>query len=169
MKVIVETSGELRPMGLEQVSRTAAAAVDFDRFRLRRFVEELAATGELETRSGATRLADIARTLEANPKAVLFETVGRDGYPLVGNALGSRQRFAQAFGVSPPKLLPEILARLRGKAEFVEVGRDQAPVQEIVQTGAEVDLTRLPAHLQHGKDGGPYISAGMDFTLDQTT
>src|ERR1019366_2620690 len=157
-------------MGLEQSSRTAAAAaVDFDRFRLRRFVEELAVSGELETRSGPTRLADIARSLEANPKAVLFETVGRDGYPVVGNALGSRKRFAQAFGVTPQKLLPEILARLRGKAEFVEIGREQAPAQEIVQTGAEVDLTKLPAHLQHGKDGGPYISAGMDFTRDPAT
>ena len=147
----------------------AAAAVDLERFRLRRFVEELAAAGELETRSGPTRLADIARALEANPKAVLFETVGRDGFALVGNVLGSRKRFAQAFGVTPQKLLPEILARLRGKAEFVEVGREQAPAQEIVQTGAEVDLTKLPAHLQHGKDGGPYISAGMDFTLDPAT
>src|SRR5580658_10509946 len=111
-------------MGLEQSSRTAAAApVDLDRFRLRRFVEELAARDELETRSGPTRLADIARALEANPKAVLFETVGREGYPLVGNALGSRKRFAQAFGVAPQKLLPEILPRLRGKAELVEVGR----------------------------------------------
>src|SRR5258708_2050778 len=142
-------------MGLEQLSTAAAAAVDFDRFRLRRFVAELAAAGELETRSGTTRLADIARTLEANPKAVLFEAAGRDGFPLVGNALGSRKRFAQAFGVSPPKLLGEILARLRGKAQLVEVGRGEAPVQEIVQTGAEVDLTKLPAHLQHGKDGGP--------------
>src|SRR3984893_3527189 len=156
-------------MGLEQVSTAAAAAVDFDRFRLRRFVEELAAAGELETRSGVTRLAEIARAVEANPKAVLFETAGREGFPLGGNARGSRKRFAQAFGVSPPKLLPEILARLRGKPEFVEVGRAQAPVQEIVQTGAEVDLTKLPAHLQHGKDGGPYISAGMDFTLDRAT
>src|SRR5580704_5742980 len=157
-------------MGLEQSSRTAAAAaVDFDRFRLRRFVEELAVSGELETRSGPTRLADIARALEANPKAVLFETVGRDSFALVGNALGSRKRFAQAFGVTPQKLLPEILARLRGKPEFVEVGREQAPVQEIVQTGAEVDLTKLPVHLQHGKDGGPYISAGMDFTRDPAT
>ena len=156
-------------MGIEQSSRTAAAPVDLDRFRLRRFVDELAVSGELETRPGPTRLSDIARTLEANPKAVLFETAGRDGFPLVGNALGSRKRFAQAFGVTPQKLLPEILARLRGKPEFVEIGRDQAPVQEIVQTGAEVDLTKLPAHLQHGKDGGPYISAGMDFTLDRTT
>src|SRR5260370_19854063 len=135
-------------MGFEQPS-TAAAAVDFDRFRLRRFVAELAAAGELETRAGTTRLADIARALEANPKAVLFETAGRDGFPLVGNALGSRKRFAQAFGVSPPELLREILGRLRGKGEFVEIGRGQAPVQEIVQTGAEVDLTKLPAHLQH--------------------
>src|ERR1700730_2676212 len=141
-------------MGLEQSSRTAAA-VDFDRFRLRRFVEELAATGELEGSTGPTRLADIAGALEANPKAVLFEAVGREGFPLVGNALGSRKRFAQAFGVTPQQPLPEILARLRGKAEFVEIGREQAPVQEIVQTGAEVDLTKLPAHLQHGKDGGP--------------
>src|ERR1700730_8660560 len=124
-------------MGLEQSSRTAAA-VDFDRFRLRRFVEELAATGELEGSTGPTRLADIARALEANPKAVLFETVGREGFPLVGNTLGSRKRFAHAFGVTAPKLLPEILARLRGKAELIEVGGDQAPVQEIVQTGAEV-------------------------------
>jgi 2,5-furandicarboxylate decarboxylase 1 len=156
-------------MGLEQVGTTAAAAVDFDRFRLRRFVEELATSGELETKPGTTRLADIARTLEANPKAVLFDAVGRDGFALVGNALGSRKRFAQAFGVSPPKLLAEILARLRGKAELVEVGRAQAPVQEVVQTGAEVDLTKLPVHLQHGKDGGPFISAGMDFTRDGAT
>src|SRR5258706_4220932 len=108
---------EARPMGIEQSSRTAAAAVDFDRFRLRRFVEELAASGELETKPGTTRLADIARALEANPKAVLFETVGRDGFPLVGNALGSRKRFAAGFGVTPPQLLHQILRRLRGHGE----------------------------------------------------
>jgi 2,5-furandicarboxylate decarboxylase 1 len=156
-------------LGLEQSSRTAAsAAVDFDRFRLRRFVESLAAD-ELETRAGVTPLANVAAILEANPKAVLFAEAGREGMPLVGNALGSRKRFAQAFGVTPQKLLPEILARLRGKAEFIEVGRNAAPVQEIVETGAQVDLTKLPVHLQHGKDGGPYISAGMDFTIDAAT
>jgi len=157
-------------MGLEQVSRAAAGApVDYERFRLRGFVERLAGTGELETRPGASRLTDIAGTLEANPKAVLFEAAGREGFPLVGNVLGSRRRVAEAFGVTPPKLLPEILRRLRHKPEFIEVGREEAPVQEIVLTGAEVDLTKLPAHLQHGKDGGPYISAGMDFTLDKAT
>jgi UbiD family decarboxylase len=157
-------------MGLEQSSRTtAAAAVDFDAFRLRRFVEHLAKIGELETRSGVTRLTEIAQALEANPKAVLFEAAGREGFALVGNTLGSRKRFAEAFGVTPAKLLPEILRRLRGKGEFVEIGRGEAPVQQVVTTGTDVDLSKLPAHLQHGKDGGPFISAGMDFTLDRAT
>jgi 2,5-furandicarboxylate decarboxylase 1 len=156
-------------MGLEQVSTTAALPVDYDRYRLRRFVERLSGTGEIDIKPGTTKLTDIARALEANPQAVLFEAAGRDGYALVGNVLASRKRFAEAFGVTAPKLLPEILRRLRSKPEFVEVGRGEAPAQAVVLTGAEVDLTKLPAHLQHGKDGGPYISAGMDFTLDRST
>src|SRR5580704_10942037 len=134
-------------MGFEQVSTKPAAAVDFDRFRLRRFVERLAAIGELETRPGATPLNAIAQILEANPEAVLFETAG--GFPLAGNVMGSRRRFAEAFGVTPPRLLPEILLRLRNKPEFVEVSREETPAQEVIATGAEVDLTELPAHLQH--------------------
>jgi len=121
-------------MGFEQVSAKPAAAVDFDRFRLRRFVDRLSAIGELETRGGTSALNTIAQILEANPKAVLFEAAG--GFPLAGNVMGSRRRFAEAFGVEPAKLLPEILRRLRNKPEFVEVSREEAPVQEVVQTNA---------------------------------
>jgi UbiD family decarboxylase len=153
-------------MGLEQVTAGAAAAVDFERFRLRTFVDGLDAQ-ELERRPGKTALSEIARALEANPKAVLFESAG--GHTLVGNVLAGRTRVAHAFGVSPQKLLPEILRRLRLKPEFVEVGRDEAPVQQVVLTGADVDLTTLPVHLQHGKDGGPFISAAMDFARDPAT
>ena len=39
-------------MGVEQVGTTAAAPVDYDRYRLRRFVEELD-QAEIERRSGA--------------------------------------------------------------------------------------------------------------------
>jgi 2,5-furandicarboxylate decarboxylase 1 len=153
-------------MGLEQVTAGAASAVDFERYRLRTFVDGLSAQ-ELERRPGKTALSEIARALEANPKAVLFESAG--GHPLVGNVLAGRTRIAHAFGVSPQKLLPEILRRLRLKPEFIEVGREQAPVQQVVLTGADVDLTALPVHLQHGKDGGPFISAAMDFARDAAT
>src|SRR5947207_14601394 len=157
-------------MGLEQINATTAAAevVDCERYRLRSFVERLDET-ELVRQRGRSKLSEVARALEGNPKAVLFEEAGAGGFPLVGNALASRTRVAQAFGVSPHELLREILRRLRGRPEIVEVGRDAAPVQEIVATGAQVDLTTLPVHLQHGKDGGLYISAGMDFTRDPAT
>jgi len=157
-------------MGLEQVtSKTAAATpVDYDRYRLRTFVEALDAA-ELERKSGPSKLSEIAGSLEANPKAVLFDHAGREGHALVGNALASRTRFAQAFGTTPQKLLPEILRRLRTKPEFIEVSREEAPVQAVVTTGADIDLTKLPVHLQHGKDGGLYISAGMDFARDPAT
>jgi UbiD family decarboxylase len=155
-------------MGFDQVSGRAAA-VDFDRFRLRSFVEQLDRRDELERKPGATKLADVAQAIETSAKAILFEAAGRDGHALVGNTMASRRRFAEAFGVAPPDLLPEILRRLRNKPELVEVDRKQAPVQELVVTGADVDLTTLPVHLQHGKDGGPYISAAIDFSIDHAT
>src|SRR5262245_6169607 len=103
-------------MGLEQTKTAAAARVDYDRYRLHSFIDGLGAD-ELERRSGATKLSAIAGALEANSKAVRFDAAGAGGYPLVGNALGSRSRFAKAFGVTPQQLLPEILRRLRSKPE----------------------------------------------------
>ena len=143
--------------------------LDYDRFRLRTFLDSLAPLGELETRAGATALAEVGRILERNPKAVLFQQVGAERLPLGGNVIGSRARMAHAFGVTPRELLAEVLARLQNKPEFVEVARDEAPVQQVVSTGAEADLTKLPVHLQHGYDAGPYISAAMDFAIDRAT
>ena len=155
-------------MGVEQAASATSTArkVDTDQYRLRPLVESFGGD-ELERRSGASKLSEVAASLEGNPKAVLFEQAG--GHPLVGNALASRSRFAKAFGTTPQKLLPEILRRLRSKPEIVTITRDEAPVQQVVATGADVDLTKLPVHLQHGKDGGPYISAGMDFVRDAAT
>ena len=143
--------------------------LDYDRFRLRTFLDSLAQLGELETHADAFKLADVGRVLEGNPKAVLFRQVGTERVPLAGNVIGSRARMAHAFGVQPRELLAEVLSRLQNKPEFVEVARDEAPVQQVVSTGAEADLTKLPVHLQHGYDAGPYISAAMDFAIDRAT
>ena len=146
--------------------------VDCDRYRLRRFVESLNAEGsddELQTVSAATDLADVAAMLEGNPKAVLFQAVGPERQQLVGNVTGSRARIARAFGVAPHALLPELVRRLRNKPEIVEVKREQAPVQEVVLTGEDADLTALPVHLGHGADGGPYISSSIDYVVDPKT
>jgi hypothetical protein len=86
-------------MGIVEKTQTTTTAVDFDRFRLRRFVESLG--DELETVNAPTDLADVAAILEGNPKAVLFRSVGPERAELAGNVAGSRARIARAFGVGP--------------------------------------------------------------------
>ena len=125
--------------------------------RLREFLEGLPA-GELERIGGSTHLADVAKALDGNPKAVWFEGLG-----LAGNVAGSRSRLALAFRTDPRGLLQEVLARLKHKGEVVEV--QKAPAQEVVEK--DPDLTTLPVHLQHGFDGAPYVSASVDFTRDE--
>ncbi|HEY7666472.1 MAG TPA: UbiD family decarboxylase [Xanthobacteraceae bacterium] len=141
-----------------------ATAVDFDRFRLRHFVQALG--DELETVTAATDLAAVAGILEANPKAVLFRAVGPERQELVGNVTASRARIARALGVEPGALLPELLRRLRSKPVVTEVTRARAPVQEVVLVGEDADLTALPVHLGHGADGAPYISSAVDIVTD---
>jgi 2,5-furandicarboxylate decarboxylase 1 len=153
----------IEPMGI--VEKAQAQTADFDRFRLRHFVDGLPAD-ELAVVAGPTDLADVAATLEGNPKAVLFRAVGPERQELIGNVTGSRARIARALGVAPNALLAELLRRLRNKPDLVEVSRTEAPVQEIVLTGSDADFTALPVHLGHGADGGPYISSSIDFVVD---
>jgi UbiD family decarboxylase len=142
---------------------------DFEGFRLRAFVEALREAGELDVRDGPVDLVDVAAALEANPKGVLFRKAGPEGWELAGNIMASRARLALAFGTSAAGLLAEVLRRLRLPPEIVEVPREEAPVQQVVLTGEEADLTTLPVHLQHGLDGGPYISSSIDFSIDPAT
>jgi 2,5-furandicarboxylate decarboxylase 1 len=141
---------------------------DLERFRLRRFVQALGAD-QLDTVTGPTDLIDVAQRLEANPRAVLFERPGGADVPLAGNVMASRERLARAFDTTPDKLVAEVLRRLRTPQPIVEVGRDAAPVQQVVLQGDDADLTRLPVHLQHELDGAPYISASIDFATDAAT
>lgn len=135
-----------------------------DRFRLRTFVEHLADIGELDIIEEHLDLIDVAARLDGNPKAVLFKSVGPDCTELVGNVVGGRKRLAAAFGVGEQELLSEVRRRLKTIIGPVEVDQADAPVQQVVLTGEDADFTRLPIHLQHELDGGPYISASIDVT-----
>jgi 2,5-furandicarboxylate decarboxylase 1 len=147
------------------VIEKASAAVDFDRFRLRTFLSSLG-PDEFETYAEPIELTGIAAMLENNPRAVLFSAAGPERQQLAGNVTASRARLAAAFGVAPAELLGEIQRRLRNTPDIVEVSRAEAPAQQVVLTGEDADLTALPVHLQHGFDGGPYVSSSMDLVVD---
>jgi UbiD family decarboxylase len=155
---------------IEKPTRSGYAATgDLDRFRLRRFIENLASTDELERREAPVDLADIAKILDGNPRAVHFLAVGPERQELVGNVLSSRSRIARAFGAAPERLAAEIARRLANTPQIVPVSRAEAPVQQLVLTDEQADLTALPVHLQHGLDGAPYISASIDYAIDART
>jgi UbiD family decarboxylase len=145
-----------------------APAVDLERFRLRRFVEELG-PDELDRREAPIALADVAAAIEGNARAVLLRAVGPESAELAGNVNASRARLARAFGVAPGEVAAEVVRRLRIAPRLVELGRADAPVQQVVLEGDAADLTALPLHLQHGHDGAPFVSASIDYVVDPRT
>ena len=152
----------------DRTSPRHLARNDLDRFRLRNFIEELG-DDELDVRNDPVDVADVAAILHGNPKAVWFRNINGSTLQLAGNVVGSRSRLARAFGVAPDKIIQEIQRRLSLPPELIELDQAAAPVQEVVHLGEHADLTHLPAHLQHGLDGAPYISASIDYCVDPAT
>ena len=144
----------------------AVVGVDCERFRLRRFVEQLVEQGECEVRDGPTDLVDVAAGLDGNRSAVWFRRAGPEGAEVVGNVMGSRDRLATALQTDVDGLSARFRERLQQPFAPVEVSSSSAPVHQVVLVGEKADFTRLPVHLQHGRDGGPYISASIDFVID---
>lgn len=145
------------------------AAIDFDRFRLRRFVEHLTAIGEVEIYDEPVPLANLSTLIEASPKATLFRKAGPERCEMVAAVAGSRRRVAAAFGVDERDAAREYARRMATPQKAVEIPAGSAPVQEVVRTGADIDLAALPFHLQHEYDGCTYISSGIDYTVDPAT
>jgi 2,5-furandicarboxylate decarboxylase 1 len=143
--------------------------LDLERFRLRRLVEQLTQLGEVEVHDEPVALADLSSIIEASDKAVLFRKAGPEQVELVAGVMGSRRRLAIALGVEEEDSLREYERRMANPQTHFEVSSSDAPVHQVVLTGDDIDLTKLPFYLQHDLDGGPYISSAMDFSIDPAT
>ncbi len=148
---------------------TEASRWDPDKFRLRSLVEKFAAIGELETHDEQVNLSDLSAIIEATPKAVLFRKAGPEQTELLATVSGSRKRLAAAIGVPEKDAREELQRRIANPKSSFVVSSGEAPAQQVVLTGGDVDLTKLPFHVQHEWDGAPYISSGIDYTLDPLT
>jgi 4-hydroxy-3-polyprenylbenzoate decarboxylase len=144
---LVEKAGQLKRI---------AAPVDQD--------EELSAITFMATRN------------EAAP-ALLFENVAtcQGTGRVLSNMLGaSRERYALAAGLDPSLSTRAMIEATRGAMGRtlppVEVPRTKAPVNEIVLTAGQFDLTEYPAPTFWPGDGGRYIGTGdIVFTRDPET
>ena len=143
--------------------------VDLDKFRLRSFVEKLIAIGEMEVHEEAVSLADLSAVIGSSPKAKYFKRVGTEQYEMVAAVSGSRRRLAAAFGTDERNVIHEYMRRMSDPQPVIEVPSAEAPVHQVVLTGDEIDLTKLPFHLQHELDGAHYISSVIDYTAYPAT
>lgn len=143
--------------------------IDFERFRLRRFMEALVTAGECRVHEKPFDLIDVAGMLDGSEKAVWFKAVGPERAELAGNVMGSRRRLALAFETDAATLPTLLRNAYASPIAPVEVASAEAPVHEVVETGAKADLLSLPINLQHSRDGAPYISASLDFARDPST
>jgi 2,5-furandicarboxylate decarboxylase 1 len=95
---------------------------------------------------------------------VLFEDVKGCDVPVLGNALGSRERLALLFDTDSSGLARAYESR-QGQTIKPEIV-DSGPVKEVVTVGKEVDVTRLANIVHCGDDGGEYISSGVTVARD---
>lgn len=119
----------------------------------------------------------IAQQLEKMNKypILIFEQVidtrGRvSPFPCVINVLGDRRKLAFAIGSTFYDVALDWARRVEHSSTTPGVIRvKEAPSQENVVLGEEIDLLSLPALRHHEMDPGPYITAGMFTSYDPET
>ena len=134
------------------------------------------------------------RVLRENGPALLFENVeGYRGTPVLINLYGTEQRAAWALGVDAMEELPAkiekmmemaqggppagIMNKLRLLGDLVRLGRigprlverEDAPAQEVIMQGDDVDLLSLPILKTWPQDAGRYITLPLVITKDPDT
>jgi 2,5-furandicarboxylate decarboxylase 1 len=143
---------------------------DFEKFRLRRFVDTLISLGEVEIHDAPVPLTGMSAIIEGSgPKAVLFKQAGPERVEIAAKVAASRSRLVAAFGSTHQTVYDDYLARFGNPKKSFEVPSDEAPVHAVKITGQDVDLTKLPFHPQHEFDGSCYISSGIDYVIDPVT
>ncbi len=147
----------------------ASREIDFEKFRLRRFVDRLIEIDEVEIRDEPVALVDLSQIIETTRKAVLFKKAGPEQVEVIAKAMGSRERLVAALDATEDTVYDVLQKRISTPQDVVEVPSDEAPVHAVKITGDDIDLTRLPFHPQHELDGSCYISAGIDYTIDPAT
>ncbi len=100
--------------------------------------------------------------------AVLFRSIrGFSDWSIVGNVFATRAAISALLGTDPETLTDELSARLQKPVDPVIV--EDGLVHEVVWTGDEASLDRIPLPTHHELDVAPYISLGVTICKDPDT
>src|SRR5690554_4271791 len=106
----------------------------------------------------------LMKEAEQQGKLLIVEKPQGFSTPIYYNVLGSQQLTATAFACEKKDVIRKFI---KGSENLIEPKLvSSGPVQEMVFTGDDVDLTKLPMIVHSKKDGGRYISAGVVVAKD---
>ncbi|MBQ6534591.1 MAG: menaquinone biosynthesis decarboxylase [Opitutales bacterium] len=158
------------------------------------FIAELEKFGELmrvsEPVSPEIEISKITDAESKKPgggKALLFENVvdgGKKSFPIATNLFGSEKRMSMALGVpsfadaekavaelvetDPPQSLADLAAFAKKILPLARItpklSRGTPPCQEVVKTGADIDLSEIPVLKCWPHDGGRFVTLPLVFT-----
>jgi UbiD family decarboxylase len=140
---------------------------------LRSFVSALEARGDLlhverEVDWEYEAVALTRHTSDIEGPALRFERVRDSAVPLLSGVFAAKRRVAWALDVAESELDDAYREREdRILAPTLTTG--PAPCQEIVLTGEQIDLCALPILRHYERDGGRYVTAGLQVAKDPTT
>jgi 2,5-furandicarboxylate decarboxylase 1 len=139
---------------------------------LRAFLSTLRQSGELVDLIRPIALQyDVAKALAkssaADGPALMFKDNGTK-FPLVAGIYGNRRRALLAFEATEETIHDRVSKAIDAPIGPIDFS-GPPPCQDVVMTGDDVDLTKLPVPTYSPKDGGPYITAGIVVSEDPDT
>jgi len=115
-------------------------------------------------------LGALLQQAEARGKACWFEKVRGSSFPVVGGLMTTPERHALSIGrpldeLSPVHRLGRLIEASR-QSPIAPQTVDNGPVSEVVLTGDQIDLGRLPIPRFFAGDSHRFITAGLGLAMD---
>ncbi len=161
-------------------------------YDLHAFVERLEAAGQLQRITvevdSELEIAEIYdRVVKRGGPALLFENVKGASFPVLINAFGTWERMVMALGREPSQIGQDLMALIKTKPprtlremwSLASKARDvlsfppkrvrRGRVHDVVLTGDQIDLTKIPVLKCWPEDAGPFITLPQVYTRDPET
>jgi 2,5-furandicarboxylate decarboxylase 1 len=131
----------------------------------RQFLDRLRDAKELIDLKQPIDIRHIATLVDQSDKALLFHNVIGYDRPVVSGIIRSRERAIMGMGC---KTYGEIEVKLKKAIDnpIPPIMVNTAPAYDVIATGDDIDLFKLPIPMSSIYDGGPMITAGVVIARD---
>jgi 2,5-furandicarboxylate decarboxylase 1 len=131
----------------------------------RGFLDRLRAAGELVDLHQPVDIRHIATLVDQAKTALFFHKVIGYDMPVVSGLIRTRERAILSLGCTSYGEIEEKLKEALDRP-IAPKRVNYSPTREVVQSGDEVDLYKLPIPMSSIYDGGPMITAGVVIARD---